>query len=666
MADGDVSNSDPEGHVFGIDLGTSNSCVALWVNGSVNIVHNQQGDRTTPSVLAIEADDTITVGAPARRQAVMNPTSTISEVKRLVGLRFDSPQVTAARGVLPYEICSATNGDAWTSVCGKKYSPVELQAFILEELAAASSKFIGRGAKRVVITVPAFFDETQRQAVRDAAKIAGLVVERILSEPTAAALAYGYAQFDNRHIAVVDLGGGTLDVTVMKVDQGKFEVLGTDGDNALGGADFDRTLAQHFAADILLKHGVDVSCDPVAMQRLIGDAEVAKRELTQRNTCDISLPYLTQSEKGPVNFEFQLTQELYETLVADLVERIAAPCREAVSLAGLRPSQLDDVILVGGMTRSPVVQAKVKELFQRKPLLRINPDEAVAMGAALLGAGISGKLDEVSFVDVAPRSIGLRAAGDRFVPLIKKSTTLPARCRKGFKTTRDDQRSFELDIFQGESPKASENRSLAHVTVDPITRKPAGEVVLEVTFEVDAHGALVVLAKERGENSPITVAVEPTSGLTSSQVEHLAATHAQKRPEVLESGGDLEAEMGGFGISIGKAKKTAGKAVAAKAPAPAQHSTKPKSSRPLTADDLFADEPSVEEDMAVPSQSIAMPDASRASSEEAPAAGASSSTERSSSQDDADDGSGVGTKLVIGVAVAVAVGCAVAAITLLS
>tara|TARA_R110002096_G_scaffold77896_10_gene183440 strand:+ start:4599 stop:6647 length:2049 start_codon:yes stop_codon:yes gene_type:complete len=676
------SDSDPQDPVFGIDLGTSNSCVALWINGQVDIVRNLQGERTTPSVVAIGADGAIIIGAPARRQAVMNPQSTVSEVKRLVGLRFDSKEVTAARQVLPYEICSATNGDAWTRIGNEERSPQELQAYILEELAAACSQFIGREATRVVITVPAFFDETQRQAVRDAAAIAGLKVERILSEPTAAALAYGYAQFDNRHIAVVDLGGGTLDVTIMKVDGGKFEVLATDGDNSLGGADFDRAIALHFAADIQKNHGVDVREDPVAMQRLLGEAEVAKKLLTQQQATDVKLPYLAQQGSTSIDFEYRITRDEYRNLVAPLVERIAAPCMEAVSLAGLRPTQLDDVILIGGMTRSLVVQERVTELFERKPLLRINPDEAVAMGAALLGAGISGQLDEVTFVDVAPRSIGLRAAGDTFVTLIKKSATLPARCRKGFKTTRDQQQSFELDVFQGESPKASENRRLAHVTIQPISLMPAGEVMLEVQFEVDTQGALVVQAKERGKSEPTRVAIEPFSGLTSAQVQGLAAQHEKNRPKIEFSKAKVEPEMGGFSINIGKAKKTPAPAAVRAPTKPSRASTaapaartssspvtsrpvtsRPVTSRPLTANDLFGDEGDSTEAVGEASKRISLPKTATASA--ATSSTKTSSEEATPASDAKDANTATNPLLWVGLAVAVAVAGAVAAFSFL-
>ena len=520
-----VSNSP----IIGIDLGTSNCCIALWGDGEVEVVRNRKGNRTTPSVVTIGPKGGVIVGVAARRQAIMNPEGTISEVKRLVGLPHDSPAVKTAMEVLPYKIVRAPNGDAHVKIGDRTLSPQETQAYILEELAAAASQYLGELAQRVVVTVPAFFDETQRQAVRDAAQIAGLYPERILSEPAAAALAYGYAQLDNRKLAVVDLGGGTLDVAVMSVDQGNFSVLATDGDNLLGGADFDRALARAFAAQIKANDGIDVTEDPVAMQRLLSEAEQVKKTLTQQKTADVSLPYLAQNDGKAVNFDCKVTRDEYETMVSDLVDRLEAPCRRAVEQAGLLAKDLDDVILIGGMTRSPVVQQRIQEIFQRKPQQRINPDEAVAMGAALLGAGINGDLAEVTFVDVVPRTVGLRAAGDKYVPLISKSRPLPAVGKKTFSTTQDQQKNFDLEILQGESMVASENRPLANVSISPIRSAPKGEVILDIEITMDVTGVLSVFAKERGTDTLISSTISPFSGLTRSQVLGLAEKHAEER-----------------------------------------------------------------------------------------------------------------------------------------
>lgn len=521
--------------IIGIDLGTSNCCVALWIDGELNIVRNKQGENTTPSVLTSAPDESVVVGTLARRQAVMNPKGTVSEVKRLVGLRYDSPIIQAAKEILPYEITPAANGDAFVKMGERVLSPQEAQAYILEELASAASEFLGAPVESAVITVPAFFDQTQRQAVRDAATIAGLHTARILSEATAAAMAYGYAQLDNRRIAVVDLGGGTLDVAIINVDKGHFEVLATDGDNQLGGADFDRTLARHFAKNIAETHDLDVIDDPVAMQRLLAEAEQVKKTLTQQSSAKVSLPYLAQTDTEVINFDYRVTRKEYEGLVASLVDRITVPCKAALEQAGLRASQLDDVILIGGMTRSPLVQEPISALFERKPLQRINPDEAVATGAAILGAGISGSLDEVTFVDVAPVSVGICADGDSFVTLIRKFSKLPAMCRKAFSTTRDQQESFELEILQGESEVASENRPLATVRVAPITQAPAGDVTLELKVEIDEAGALVVHANEKGSEDPTSVAIEPFSGLTPSNVTSLMEKHGNTLPSLADA-----------------------------------------------------------------------------------------------------------------------------------
>ncbi len=544
--------------IIGIDLGTSNCCIALWSTQNTNkqrieIVRNAQGDRTTPSVISLREDASVVVGAPARRQAVMNPRDTISEVKRLVGLPFYSPEVSAARAILPYEIFRSENGDAWVKACGRTLSPQEVQAYILEELVRSASNFLGKKVDRAVITVPAFYDETQRQAVRDASAIAGLTVARILSEPTAAALAYGYSDLDLRTIAVVDLGGGTLDVTIMKIDRGKFKVLATDGDNTLGGADFDRTLANHFAANIQETHGLDVRPDPIAMQRLLTEAEVAKKILSERDSAEIQLPYLAQKGATTINFSYVLNKEEYEEIVTPLVERITTPCSRAVTQAGLRASQLDDVILIGGMTRSPIVNKQIGKLFQRKPLLRINPDEAVAMGAALLGASLSGFIDDIQFSDVVPRTIGLSAAGDSYVPLIKKSSLLPALCRKAFATTRDNQESFELEILQGEATIASDNRRLLQISISPITAGPAGEVIVEIGIKMDNDGSLSVQAKERGSNVEKNVTIEASSGLRKDALQALCQAHSAERGPGHTGGGSVE-KLGGFSIVMSGAK----------------------------------------------------------------------------------------------------------------
>jgi len=522
----------PSDRIVGIDLGTSNSCIALHVQDKPEIIHNPQGDRTTPSVVGFADQDAVLVGLPAARQSILNPKRTVTGVKRLVGQRFDSEVVSSLREVLPYEVARARNGDAWVAIGELMLSPPELQAHILDLLRSTASAYCQSPVSRAVITVPAFFDETQRQAVRDAAEIAGLEAVRLLNEPTAVALAYGYGRAEPRRVVVVDLGGGTLDVTVMNVDRGRFEVLATDGDILLGGTDIDRALAVQFAREVEAQSGVAVGEDAVALQRLAVEAERAKKELTDRASVHISLPFLAQAASGPVDFERTIARDELEQMAQPFVARILVPCRSAVEMAGCSFAEIDEVILAGGMTRMPLVQREVEKLFGKRPSLRVNPDEAIAAGAAILSASLEGLLPEVTFVDVAPRSIGLRAAGDKYAPLIRRSTPLPAEATRAFATTQPNQRSFELQILQGEEEIASKNRRLANIVVEPIPLKPAGQVKLRVTFAVDAQGKLAVRAKEVGAEGETTVVVQPVSGLGRAEVQRHAAERRQQRGAV--------------------------------------------------------------------------------------------------------------------------------------
>ena len=519
---------------IGIDLGTSNSCVAYCATPNPEVLSNHLGERTTPSVVTFARTGKVVVGAAAWRQAVMNPTRTISAVKRLVGRRFNTDAVTSLAASLPYEVVSAPNGDAWIQIDDRTVSPQEVQAYILEELRASASAFIGQKVNAAVITVPSFFDEIQRQAVRDAAHIAGIANARIITEPTAAALAYGYAQFDRQKIAIVDFGGGTLDVTVMHVDEGRFTVLASDGDLTLGGHDFDRAIADKWANEIQSLYGADPRLDPVATQRLIAEAEMAKRTLTTQSEVTISLPFLMQKDGKNIDFNARLTAEEFAEITQPLVERMVAPCTRALSDAGLRASEMDDVILVGGMTRAPVVQKRIVELFQRQPKCRVNPDEVVALGAALLAAGPE-KRDDISFIDVAPRGLGIRTHGDSCTPLIRKSTQLPCSVSKGFATTEDNQQTFEIEILQGEDAQASKNTSLARFFVEPIPRAPAGEVKLRVNFTLGAEAGLQVNAQIIGSKDEIKVRVEPRSGLPPSDIARLFAERAQRRGDPSEA-----------------------------------------------------------------------------------------------------------------------------------
>jgi molecular chaperone DnaK len=518
-----------KGTIIGIDLGTSNSCVAVRFGDRTEIVRNELGDRTTPSVVAFADDGSVLVGQRAYRQAVMNPARTLVAVKRLVGRGFDSPEVVGLRRTLPYDVVRARNGDAWVAIGDRQVSPAEAQAHILVAMRDAAESFVGAPIREAVITVPAFFDEAQRQATRDAAEIAGLRALRLLSEPTAAALAYGFAKARNHNIVVFDLGGGTLDVTVMAVDGGRFEVLSTAGELLLGGADFDRALAEAFAAEIERERGVDLSGNRVALQRLVAEAELAKKTLTELDSVVINLPYLATTPTGPIDFERRLTRDEFARLVAPMVDRMLDPCRLALDEAGVTASQIDDVILVGGMTRTPAVQAAVERFFGRRPSLRINPDEAIAMGAALLAGILEGSVDAVDLVDVVPRTIGLRVAGGNVAHLIRRSSPLPASVTKAFATTRDDQRNVELQVVQGESDVASDNRSLASILVDGFPPLPRGQVKLAVTFSVDVDGVLAVSARRVGADDSVHVEVTAASGLGRAEVQRLAKEQADRR-----------------------------------------------------------------------------------------------------------------------------------------
>ncbi len=512
---------DPSSFV-GIDLGTTNSCVAVYRNGRPEILVNAEGQRIMPSAVTFCDDGSVLAGGPARRQAIIRPTSSISEVKRLVGRRFDEDAVAVLREISPYEIVRARNGDAWIRVQGMEVSPAEVLSHILEKLARSTKRQLGTDSVRAAITVPAYFDEAQRQATRDAATIAGLETARILNEPTAAALAYGHSRSQGKRLAVVDLGGGTYDVTIMFVEDGVFEVLATTGDMLLGGSDFDRALAGRIADEIRRHHHVDIFEEPVAAQRLLSEAEETKKQLTDLDTGLIALPFLAVGVDGPISIQREVTRAEFEELTSHLVDRLEAPCRDALSTARLTPDQIDDVLLVGGMTRCPAVRARVAELFGRRPSQRINPDEAVALGAALESAILAGALDDVVLIDVAPHTIGLRVAGDRMVPLIERCTPLPTRVRKVFVTSHDNQNHVELDIVQGEHNVASRNRHLSRVCLEGLPPAPKGAVRVEVTFSVDASGLLSVRARDKKSGVNTNVRVHAASGLARGEVSRLA------------------------------------------------------------------------------------------------------------------------------------------------
>lgn len=546
-------------HIVGIDLGTSNSCIASYTGKKAEVIRNALGDSLTPSVVAYGADGSLLVGAPARRQAIMNPKSTFFEVKRLCGRRFDEKEVSLAQKILPYDIVKATNGDAWVSYEGTPISPEEIQAYILESLRKTAVTFWSKDIIKAVITVPAFFDETQRQAVRDAASIAGMEAVRILSEPTAAAMAYGHGKFNGR-IAVIDFGGGTFDVTLMEVKAGVFRVLATDGDNLLGGADFDQAIAKHLATTVLKESQMDPLEDPVAKQRLMSEAEKIKKTLSTQDKAHVELQYLLESASGPVNLKTTLSKEEYNSLVAPLVTKMERPCTEVMSKGGLGKGDVDEVLLVGGMSRSPLVQEKVFEIFGRKPSQKVNPDEAIALGAAIAAAGISGECEGATLVDVAPRTVGLAGANDAFIPLIKATTPLPAKVKKRFATTKDNQRTFSLILLQGESEKSSANKRLARVAIEDIPEGVKGSVHLDLEFSMNENGQFLVNAKTG--DKVLKAPVNAVSGLTASQVETLSEKGRKRRGETQYAGKSTtkatsDAELlGNFAIDFSEATPT--------------------------------------------------------------------------------------------------------------
>ncbi|MFH0900741.1 MAG: Hsp70 family protein [Pseudomonadota bacterium] len=512
------------GRIVGIDLGTTNSCLATYSEGGARLVATAAGQRTTPSTVAFLPDGRILVGTAARRQAVTNPRNTVTAVKRLIGRRFDSPEITVMRDVYPFEIARSPNGDAWVRAQDRLVSPSEIQSHVIEKLKDAAESELGESVNRAVITVPAYFDEAQRQATRDSTTIAGLQVVRILNEPTAAALAYGLHRSQGRRIAVVDLGGGTFDVTVLIVEDGVFEVLATAGDMLLGGEDFDRRIAMLLREEIHAAHGIDVFGDQVAMQRILEEAEAAKRALSESTEAILGLPFLAMSPNGqPVSVHRTLDRAEFDGITKDLVDRLIEPCRIALADAGLQANEIENVLLVGGMTRVPAVQTCFSRLFGVRPSKGVNPDEAVAIGAAVETAILEGTLTDVVLVDVVPHTIGIRAAGDRLAAVIKRSTPVPTRIRKVFATTEDDQSQVTVEVYQGENPVASKNRLLARLVLTDIPPGRKGEIHVEVTFSLDASGLLSIAAREMATGKPTTATVKPISGLDRNAVERLAA-----------------------------------------------------------------------------------------------------------------------------------------------
>jgi molecular chaperone DnaK len=514
------------GKIIGIDLGTTNSCVCIMENGQPKVVENSEGARTTPSIVAYTEEGEVLVGAPAKRQAVTNPKNTLYASKRLIGRRFTDKEVQKALKMVPYSIVQAPNGDAWVEVRGKKIAPPEVSAQVLMKMKKTAEDYLGEAVTEAVITVPAYFNDSQRQATKDAGRIAGLEVKRIINEPTAAALAFGLdKKKGDRKIAVYDLGGGTFDVSIIEIaeveGEHQFEVLATNGDTFLGGEDFDQRLMDYIADEFKKEQGVDLRKDILALQRLKEAAEKAKIELSSTQQTEINLPYITMDQSGPKHLAMKITRAKFESLVEDLIENSAEPCRIAIKDAGVKVSDIDDVILVGGMTRMPKVQEKVKEIFGKEPRKDVNPDEAVAIGAAIQGGVLKGEVKDVLLLDVTPLSLGIETLGGVMTKLIQKNTTIPTKAQQVFSTADDNQAAVTIHVLQGEREMATGNKSLGQFNLEGIPPSPRGMPQIEVIFDIDANGILHVSAKDKATGKENKIKITASSGLSEDEIQRM-------------------------------------------------------------------------------------------------------------------------------------------------
>src|SRR5881398_1393093 len=509
------------GKVIGIDLGTTNSCVAVMDGKNAKVIENAEGMRTTPSIVAFTEDGERLTGQPAKRQAVTNPERTFFAVKRLIGRRYDDPMVEKDKKLVPYKIVRASNGDAWVEVDGKTYSPSQISAFILQKMKQAADDYLGETVTDAVITVPAYFNDAQRQATKDAGKIAGLDVQRIINEPTAAALSYGLEKNEGKKIAVYDLGGGTFDVSILEIGDGVFEVKSTNGDTFLGGEDFDMRLVSYLADEFQKEQGINLRNDKLALQRLKEAAEKAKIELSSTTQTEINLPFITADQSGPKHLTMKLTRAKFEALVDDLIQKTVEPCRKALKDAGVTAGEIGEVVLVGGMSRMPKVQEVVKQLFGKEPHKGVNPDEVVAIGAAIQAGVLQGDVKDVLLLDVTPLSLGIETLGGVFTRIIDRNTTIPTKKSQVFSTAEDNQNAVTIRVFQGEREMAADNKILGQFDLVGIPPAPRGVPQIEVTFDIDANGIVNVSAKDKGTGKEQQIRIQASCGLADSDIEKM-------------------------------------------------------------------------------------------------------------------------------------------------